>query len=163
MQIHIDLFNGINNINTIKKYFIEELSQKLEKKYLNISIFIFDTLDNQVSKITEVEGNDWLVQRLYFFSEYSNVTVVDALKVHGIISRDIFDSRFNVIYKELQKREIFENYFFTFWINKLDTQASIFQYVTMVKKNIVKLYDENIQVEEKVNKLLKIIEQYRKK
>lgn len=64
------------------------------------------------------------------------------------------------IFSEFQRNTILKEYFFNYWINKLDNEKDSFRYVSILKNEVDKLYKKDIKTFNKIVALLSLISNY---
>ncbi len=55
---------------------------------------------------------------------------------------------------------ILKEYFFNYWLNKLDTEKDSFRYRSILKTEVDKLYKKDIETFNKITALVRLIDNY---
>ena len=158
MKLLTQLFHEVNHIKYFKESFIKKFKSIINDIYFNGINYILDIMDDK--KETNKPESDWILQRFYFLYEVNNCNLGRAHELHKHLSHEMFTSEYSQQFSEYQKRIIFEDYFFQFWIYQITIVPEYFKYSQILIKNVITLYNENIKSHDKIDKLLFLVNNY---
>lgn len=160
IKLITELINSRNKVEDYKTAFVNSFAEILDKQFLDVMLYTLDVL-NGIKTSLKIESNG-LTQRIYVLSEVQSSTVKRALEVHKVFYNDYFiDDNFqnsNVI-----KIEVLENYFFKFWLQKINTKKSSFLYADNLLERLTENYNTMENPKNKVLELLTLVDRYVKK
>ena len=153
------LIEGDNQIDTYKSQFMVIFSDTLEKKY-------FDAIINALNKLNHFKDTiyveeDWITNRFFLLSDIHHSTIGKALDIHLHIYNDFFASNSLHISPVIEK-EIFEKYFFDFWIARIYKSPSNFQYSSSLLTRIEKINLDVASPKVKIKELFTLVTRYKK-
>lgn len=160
LKLATELYSSKNKIKEFKTAFINFFSEDLEKEYYNVIIYTLDKLNGQETYIKM--GNEWLTQRVYLLSEVHTSSIDRVLEIHELFYTDFFGDN-AVRNTNIIKIEVIENYFFTFWISKINVNKSSFSYANQLLERLNENYAKKDKSNDKVLELLKLVDRYKKR
>ncbi len=156
IRLNILKYKEENRIEEFKKIFIQIFNDDIvDKKYTDTIIYVLNNLNGDITNIEK--ENDWITQRFELLYKVNDMNLLKVIEVHSRFNNEFFIGEYSAIFSELQKRLILEDYFFNFWLFKLDNESEEFKYTSNLKDAVEELYGERLQPKEKISKLLKLI------
>jgi len=160
LKLIAEFIGSKNKIEEYKTAFVNSFSEVLTDQYLSVMIYTLDILNGKDTSI-EIES-DWITQRIYMLSEIQNSTLLRAIEVHRILYNDYFVT--NILKNSnIIKIEVLENYFFTFWIQKINANQNSFKYTDKLLERLTENFNSQSDSKDKILELLKLVDRYKKR
>ena len=141
--------------NEILKVFTNET---LEQQYIDSIIYISDSLINKINY--SKEKGDWITNRFELIYELTKCNLSKAIEIQTKLNEEFFTGEYKNIFSEFQRNMILKEYFFNYWLNKLDTEKDSFRYRSILKTEVDKLYKKDIETFNKITALVRLIDNY---
>lgn len=151
--------NNLERIIAFKKEFLNVFTNEtLEQQYIDSIIYISDSLINKINY--SKEKGDWITNRFELLYELTKCNLLKAVEIQTKLNEEFFTGEYKNIFSEFQRNMILKEYFFNYWINKLDNEKDSFRYVSILKNEVDKLYKKDIETFNKIVALLRLISNY---